>query len=108
VLGAHLVPEGEDLRGRNVFAFAGIGRPEKFVSSLQEIGANVTGTQFFADHHAFLPGEISALRNRAGGAQLVTTEKDFVRLSVAEQAGVEVLKIAATFDSTFLLDKLLA
>src|SRR5262249_23770282 len=51
VLGARLEPESSDLSGKRVFAFAGIGRPEKFVETLRALGAEITGTQFFPDHH---------------------------------------------------------
>ena len=110
VLHARLTPQGDDLCGRRVFAFAGIGRPEKFLASLKECGAVVTGTQFFPDHHAFRAREIAALKAHAGSAQLVTTEKDFVRLSAAEREGIAVLKVAVTFDDGIapLLDRLLA
>ena len=64
----------------SVFAFAGIGRPEKFVASLEEAGAIVTGTQFFADHHPSGAARSPRLKPRAGERSLVTTEKDFVRL----------------------------
>ncbi len=37
---------------------------------------------------------------RAGGAQLVTTEKDFVRLSPADCAGIAVLNVAASHSTT--------
>jgi len=107
VLNAQLVPEGDVLRGKRVFAFAGIGRPEKFVATLKTAGALVMGTQFFADHHLFQPGEIAALRARAGSAQLVTTEKDFVRLKEWDRAGMAVLKIQARFDNPAVLDALL-
>jgi tetraacyldisaccharide 4'-kinase len=107
VLNAQLVPEGDFLRGKRVFAFAGIGRPEKFVATLKTAGALVMGTQFFADHHPFQPGEIAALRARADSAQLVTTEKDFVRLKERDRAGMAVLKVQARFDNPAALDALL-
>jgi tetraacyldisaccharide 4'-kinase len=107
VLNARLVPEGDFLRGKRVFAFAGIGRPEKFVATLKTAGAMVMGTQFFSDHHPFQPGEIADLRARAGGAQLVTTEKDFVRLKERDRAGMAVLKVQARFDNPAALDALL-
>ncbi len=107
LLGAGLVPEGDGLKGKRVFAFAGIGRPEKFVATLKTAGALVTGSQFFADHHPFEPGEIAALRARADSAQLVTTEKDFVRLKERDRAGMAVLKVQARFDNPAALDALL-
>lgn len=107
VLRAHLIGEGGAFAGTRVFAFAGIGRPEKFVASLEEAGADVVGRCFFADHHPYQPGEIEQLKAIAGDATLVTTEKDFVRLSTEDRQGVRVLKIAARFADERVLDRLL-
>ena len=107
VLRARLAPVGDGLRGQQVFAFAGIGRPAKFVASLEEAGAIVTGTQFFADHHPFRHGEIAALKSRAGAARLVTTEKDFVRLDAEDRAGIVTLPVRAAFETEAALDRLL-
>ncbi|HMH65546.1 MAG TPA: tetraacyldisaccharide 4'-kinase, partial [Rhizomicrobium sp.] len=107
VLRAHLIADGSAFAGKPVFAFAGIGRPEKFLASLQDSGALVTGSCFFADHHAYGENELIELRAVAGDAALVTTEKDFVRLSTAEREGIKVLKIAAAFDDAAAMDRLL-
>ena len=104
---ARLRPEGAGFAGKNVFAFAGIGRPEKFVASLEESGAHLTGSCFFDDHHAYAEHEIAQLRMVAGDALLVTTEKDFVRLTVAQREGIRVLKVAATFDDRTAMQGLL-
>jgi tetraacyldisaccharide 4'-kinase len=108
MLTARLEGDGASLAGKLVFAFAGIGRPEKFVNSLIAAGAIVTGTQFFADHHPYSGAEIAALIRRAKDAMLVTTEKDLVRLSPQERQRVAVLKVAAVFEEPALLDRLLA
>jgi len=42
-----------------------------------------------------------------GGAVLVTTEKDFVRLSVRQREGIKVLKVAAAFDDKPAMEALL-
>lgn len=107
VLRARLVADGGALRDRRVFAFAGIGRPGKFINSLEEAGAIVTGTQFFADHHPYRDGEIAALKMRAGDAELVTTEKDLVRLNAKDRAGITVLPVKVRFDDETALDRLL-
>lgn len=107
LLRAHLKADGTGFAGKRVFAFAGIGRPGKFVTSLQESGANVIGSCFFGDHHAYAEHEISQLKMVAGDALLVTTEKDFVRLTTTEREGIRVLKVAATFDDGTALQALL-
>jgi tetraacyldisaccharide 4'-kinase len=78
--------EAQRLKGVRVYAFAGIGRPEKFFASLLDIGAKVVGAVPFADHYAFERSDILRLQRAAQeqGALLVTTEKDYVRLKPAE------------------------
>src|SRR5262249_47029060 len=39
------------LIGREVVAFAGIARPEKFYATLRRVGAQIVATCNFADHH---------------------------------------------------------
>lgn len=110
VLRARLDADSTALRDRTVFAFAGIGRPEKLVASLEAGGARLTGSCFFADHHVYTDDEITQLKAIAGEALLVTTEKDFVRMTVAQREGIHMLKIKAVFDDPAtmagLLDRL--
>ena len=85
VLRARLEPAlsaAQALAGRDVVAFAGIGRPEKFFATLAGIGARVVSAQAFGDHHPFTREEIAGLQAEAAarGAQLATTEKDLARL----------------------------
>ena len=107
VLRARLLADGAALEGQPVFAFAGIGRPEKFIASLEEAGAIIAGSCFFDDHHPYAEEEIEQLKAIAGDAQLVTTEKDFVRMSVPQRTGIRVLKVAAVFDDPEALARLL-
>lgn len=74
------------LSGRRVYAFAGIGRPAKFFTTLNEIGAQIVEKRAFPDHHAYTHAEIIGLQRaaKARDALLVTTEKDFVRLRPLE------------------------
>ncbi|MGE3246029.1 MAG: tetraacyldisaccharide 4'-kinase [Beijerinckiaceae bacterium] len=85
VFHARLQPDPEiaaQLRGRKVVAFAGIGRPEKFFATLEETGADIAEAFAFGDHQTLDAGEVETLQRAAAshGAQLVTTEKDFVRV----------------------------
>ena len=107
VLRAHLAADAGAFAGKNVFAFAGIGRPEKFVASLEQGGAHVTGRCFFADHHPYSDAEIAQLKALAADAELVTTEKDFVRLSTGQRQGIRLLKVAAIFEDGAAITRLL-
>jgi len=107
ILRARLVAETDRFSEQPVFAFAGIGRPEKFVRSLEETGALLTGSCFFPDHHPYTDDEILELRAVAGEAALVTTEKDFVRMTVQQRQGIQILKVRAVFDDRQALERLL-
>jgi len=71
------------LTGREVLAFAGIGDPEKFFSTLEAAGVAVTQRRPFPDHHRYSADEAGALIMQAEreGSRLVTTAKDHARLS---------------------------
>ncbi len=110
VLRSHIVPEDDEgLSGARVFAFAGIGEPDRFFDTLKALGANVAGSRDFPDHHLFSTHEIAALREAASekDARLITTEKDFVRLSETQREGIAPLRIRAVFDDEDALEALL-
>lgn len=73
----------EELKGLPIFAFCGLASPDHFLRQLESLGAKVLGHRSFGDHHAYLPLDVSSLRDqaRATNAQaLVTTEKDWIKL----------------------------
>ncbi|MBL7214249.1 MAG: tetraacyldisaccharide 4'-kinase [Phycisphaerae bacterium] len=72
----------DELVGKPVFAFCGIGNPEAFFLSLKQSGLNLVGTRIFDDHHAYTEEDMKALFERAGrcGAGIVLcTQKDWVK-----------------------------
>lgn len=101
VITARLAPEdgiAARLRGQRILAFAGIGRPEKFFETLRTLGAEIADTRAFADHHAYSPQDMAALRERAKrlSALLVTTEKDAAR--IGEAGDIVTLPVALKSD----------
>jgi tetraacyldisaccharide 4'-kinase len=88
------------LIGREVVAFAGIARPEKFYATLRRVGAQIVATRDFADHHPYTQREVEALIEEAGrrGALLATTEKDLARLSARQARAVVALPVTLRFE----------
>ncbi len=98
VLGARLTPTAEnpDLSGKTVYAFAGIGRPEKFRETLEAAGAQLEGWAEFPDHFSYLAEDLAELFAAAeqSGALIITTAKDYVRLPESLKAKVHVFHVA--------------
>lgn len=72
----------------NVFAFAGIADSSKFFDTLAEIGANVSDSAEFGDHHVYSREDCEDILDRAKKQELtvVTTTKDHVRLQSMGEA----------------------
>jgi tetraacyldisaccharide 4'-kinase len=110
--GARLVPDPvvvERLLGREVCAFAGIGRPEKFFATLSALGAKIAVTRGFPDHHRYGRDDLDALFAEAEkrGIPIVTTEKDFVRLPQSRAKQADVLPVSLRFDDESIVERLL-
>ncbi|WP_347821013.1 tetraacyldisaccharide 4'-kinase [uncultured Planktomarina sp.] len=86
---------GMPWQGLPVFAFAGIAHPEKFFSTLRDLGANILGCEALLDHEPLsLPlMKRLAAKARSLNAQLVCTEKDAVRLPAQYQRDVLALPV---------------
>jgi tetraacyldisaccharide 4'-kinase len=79
------------LRGKKVFAFAGLADNEQFFSMLRENGVTLTGTRGFPDHHDYGRIETSLIKQFARGADvIVTTEKDAVKLGDRDMIPVAI------------------
>ena len=84
------------LRGKPVFAFAGIARPDSFISLLGTLGASVTGTAVYSDHYTYTRSDLAGLIRQAGehnSSLLATTEKDGVRLKDMAPGGIWAVRV---------------
>ena len=85
-----------DLGGAGVLAFAGIGNPQAFRSTLERAGARVIDWREFDDHHDYVPGDIADLALWAEQQRpdlVVTTEKDLVKIERHALCGVPLLAV---------------
>lgn len=79
------------LRQRPVAAFCGLGNPDAFRRTLTDMGAAVTAFWRFPDHHAYTRPDVEDLRTwarqQATDCVIVTTQKDLVKLRLAQLSG---------------------
>lgn len=99
VLIARLEPAAPPPAGPLV-GFAGVGKPWKVERSLVAAGADLKDFAPFPDHGAYDEGTLTFLASRAEdfGARLVTTEKDWVRLSPGWRERVTAWPVRARFE----------
>jgi tetraacyldisaccharide 4'-kinase len=95
----HSIGELRDAQGQTIsterfreepyYAFCGIGSPGSFFSGLDALGGKCAGTKPLSDHHDYDAQDLSILREKAekaGAKRLITTEKDWVKISRIDSA----------------------
>jgi tetraacyldisaccharide 4'-kinase len=74
----------DQLKGKKVFAFCGIGNPEAFFNTIKKTAAQLVGSKTYNDHHIYTDADINDIHEQSLylGAQLVlTTQKDWTKIS---------------------------
>ncbi len=88
----------QQIKGKNVLAFAGIGQPTKFFDILAKSGVNVVKTESYPDHYYYTRFDIERLLKTANGLPIVTTTKDAVKIPK------DLLKRIHIIDGQFVFD----
>ena len=96
----------DDLRGKRLFAAAGIGDPSRFFAQLAALGLEFEAHPF-SDHHVFVAEDLAFARDGV----LLMTEKDAVKCSAFTLGETWVLPVVAQLDAAsdgrLLLDTIL-
>lgn len=100
-----------ELKNKKIFAFAGIGYPQKFYNTLENLSAQICGTTDFPDHHQYSKNDLDkilSLSRKAGADGIFTTEKDFVKIPETFKEKISYLPIHAVWDNPQFINSLLS
>ena len=90
-----------EFKNKKVIVFAGIGNPENFFNLLKDNKIHVVEEIKFSDHHEYSEKEVENLFNKAkkNNAILLTTEKDYFRISEDYKKNINYLKIEVKIEN---------
>ncbi len=98
-------------KSKDYIAFAGLGYPKKFFDFLKyKLGYNIIEEYAFADHCPYTRKDLQILRQKAkdAGAQLLTTEKDFLRLPGGYKGNIHTISVSMCFENPEALQHFIA
>ena len=100
-------------RKKKYLYFCGIGNPEEFENTLKKYKFKLAKKFIFPDHHNFKNKEIDEIKKIAfeNKLKIVTTEKDYKRLTNYNKKNIKYLKIELQIEnykkfSNFLKEKI--
>ncbi|MCL4136498.1 UNVERIFIED_CONTAM: hypothetical protein GTU68_016765, partial [Idotea baltica] len=85
-----------ELKQQPTFVFCGIGNPDGFGATIEQIGIEITGKSVFPDHHRYDRSDIEAIGRAAvesGAKQIVCTHKDLVKVGIDRLNGLPLYAI---------------
>ena len=82
-------------KNKKIICFAGIGNPSNFFNLLNENEINVFEKVSFPDHYKYTDRELKNLiiKAKESNSTLLTTEKDYLRISKYYRKNIDYLKI---------------
>ncbi len=79
----------------NYLIFSGIGNPNSFKETLSLNKINIVKEMIFPDHNIYTDEDIDIIKSKAKNlnAKIITTEKDYLKLSEKNRDGIDFLEI---------------
>jgi len=74
----------DQLRGKPLFAFCGIGNPRSFFRLIEHLGGVLVGSRAYDDHYRYTAGDLDQIRREATAKEaslILTTQKDWTKIS---------------------------
>tara|TARA_Y100000389_G_scaffold94831_1_gene91468 strand:- start:1017 stop:1961 length:945 start_codon:yes stop_codon:yes gene_type:complete len=89
--------------------FSGIGNPDSFKKTLINYKFDIIDEMIFPDHHKYQKKDIEFIKKRAKNlqAKIITTEKDFVKISEIDNHNIDFVEVDLNFGDQEELKKFL-
>ena len=99
----------ENFKGKKLIAFAGIGNPENFFDYLKDKKLNIIKEIKYPDHYIYSEDNLKYLiqLKKSFNAELITTEKDYMRINENYRQNFMSLQIEMILDKPEYLKKVL-
>ena len=96
-------------RNKNYIMLCGIGNPHEFENTLLKYKFNIKNKFIYPDHYQIPNFKINNIKNIAKKEKLkiITTEKDYFRLSKNQRKGIKILKTKLKIKNLNMLKKIL-
>ena len=80
---------------KKFLVFSGIGNPKNFINILNKNNFEIIDQIIFSDHYNYKKEDIDFIKDRAKkiNAEIITTEKDFVKISKFDNKNINFLEI---------------
>ena len=94
--GKYIVDENiKYFRNKNFVAFSGIGNHSTFLKTLKKNKIKILKNFHFPDHYNYTNQDIAKIKKEANrlNSKIITTEKDYLRLSKKNNKNIDILKI---------------
>lgn len=75
----------DELAGKRLYAFCGIGNPDAFFQTLSELALNIVGKRVYNDHHRYTESDIVEICQDCRYKQaemIITTQKDWIKAAL--------------------------
>jgi tetraacyldisaccharide 4'-kinase len=72
----------QEIAGKKVFAFCGLGNPRSFFRTIERLGGELVATKAFDDHYRYTPDDLSRIHKQATRQKaelILTTQKDWTK-----------------------------
>lgn len=86
--------------GLTAIAVAGIGDPDSFIRTLEQVDVIIADKLFFMDHYDYTQDDVDQIRTqmkKANTDTVITTEKDAVKLRNLETTGINIYSVGIEF-----------